>query len=112
MNTSQLTKLDDKLRDELAEYGLVRAAAVKEAPVRKGKPNFFAMQDRGSEVELVFSDDEKVLADEIDDGKILSLVAPENEPFDMLVTRDFQKAVTGKDPATLREFILRILDEA
>lgn len=112
MNTSLVTKLDDNLRDDLAQYGIVRAVAAKKAPANKDKANFFGYQDRGAEVELVFSKDDKVLAEAVEDGMQLALIPTENEPFNMLIQKDFKKAIVGKDPETLREFLRRILDEA
>ncbi|MES2704836.1 MAG: hypothetical protein V4649_19530 [Bacteroidota bacterium] len=112
MNTSHLSKVDENLQSELAEYGLIRAVAAKKAPVNLEKPNFFGIEDRGSEVELLFSKDDKILAEATEEGMQLALVAPENEPFNMLLTRDFPAAIRGKDPETLREFLRRILDES
>jgi hypothetical protein len=111
MNTSQLTVVDENLRQELAAYGLVHSVAEKKAPVSNTKANFFGVERHGEEVEMLFTKDDKILADAVDDGMQLAVVAPENESFDMLLTSDFPKAIQGKDSQTLREFIRRIVDE-
>ncbi len=111
MDTSHLTVVDSTLTDELAAYGLVRAIASKKAPVNLEKPNFFGMQDKGEEVELLFTKDTKELVAATEEGMQLAVVAPEDESFNMLLTKDFPKAVSDKDPETLRDFLRRILDE-
>lgn len=113
MHTSLVTKLDDNLRDELAMFGVVRAVAAVEAPVSKKKANFFGIEKQhDGEVELLFTDDEEVLADAVEDGMELGVVAPEHESFNMLVQKDFKKAIADKDPKSLREFVTSILDAA
>lgn len=111
MDTSHLTVVDSNLSDNLAAYGLVRDIAAKKAPVDLKKANFFGMEDRGGEVELVFSKDKKTLADATEEGMQLAVVAPEDESFNMLLTTDFPRAVSDKSPETLRDFLRRILDE-
>jgi hypothetical protein len=112
MNTSHLSKVDSTLSADLAEYGLIRAVAAKKAPVRFDKPNFFGFEDRGAEVEMLFTDDDKTLVEATEEGMQLALVAPENESFNMLLTRDFPEAIKQAKPETLREFLRRILDES
>lgn len=111
MSTSQLTVVDQNLREELAEYGLVYAVAAKKAPAKVGEANFFGMDKRNDSVDLVFTKDDKELANAVEDGMQLAVVAPENESFDMLLTSDFPRAIAGKDKETLRDFLRRIVDE-
>src|SRR6478752_1922355 len=100
MNTSQLTVVDQNLREELAAYGLVHAVAAKKAPVSHKQANFFGVDDKGEEVELLFTKDDKTLANAVENGMQLAVVAPEDESFDMLLTNDFPKAIQGKDQET------------
>lgn len=112
MNTSHLSKVDSTLSADLAEYGIIRAVAVKKAPVRFDKPNFFGYENRGAEVELVFTQDDETLVEATEDGMQLALVAPDNETFNMLLSTDFPEAIKRTEPETLREFLRRILDES
>lgn len=108
MDTSHVTKVSESLSEDLAQYGLVRAVAEKAAPVNTKNPNFFGMRDNGMDTELVFSKDIDTLVESEMD---LALVAPENETFNMLLTKDFRKAVEQKDDESLRDFLRRLLDE-
>lgn len=108
MDTSHVTKISESLSDDLAQYGIIRAVAAKAAPVNKKSANFFGLNNDGTDTELVFSKDiDHLVESEMD----LALVAPENESFNMLLTKDFKKAVTEKDEDTLRAFLRRLLDE-
>ena len=111
MPTSNVTKVDENLTENLAMYGLVRSAAERGAPISTTKANFFGLENKGESVELLFTDDIEELADSVDDGMQLSQVAPENEPFNMLMTRDFKKAIKSKDETTIREFLRSLLDD-
>lgn len=111
VDSTHLSKVDSTLTDDLAAYGLVRDIAAKKAPVNLEKPNFFGLQDKGEEVELLFTKDNKTLVEATEEGMQLAVVAPEDESFNMLLTKDFPKAVSDKDPETLRDFLRRILDE-
>lgn len=109
-NSNKSTKVSTELQADLAQYGLVRAKAVENAPVKKtGAPNFFGMKDEGSKTVLQFSDDIEALQN---NNMMISLVAPENESFNMLVTKDFKKAVEGSTEDNLRSFVRRIFDKA
>lgn len=111
MNTSQLTVVNSTLSDSLAAYGLVRSIAAKKAPVNLEKPNFFGLENKGEETELLFTKDDSTLVEATEKGMQLAVVAPEDESFNMLLTKDFPRAVSDKDPETLRDFLRRILDE-
>lgn len=108
MRTSQNTAISPELQQDLVQYGLVRKAAQAGAPMSVNNPNFFGVRNYGSSTELVFSKDPAELDNA---GTNISVLAPEIEPFDMLLTRDFSGAVKRADSKTLRQFIKRILDE-
>lgn len=109
MPTSSSSNLTKELRDDLTRYGLTRDKAKEEAPVSESDPNFFGISERGSVTELTFSKDLRKL---VDSKAQISLVAPENESFNMLVTKDLPKAIKDADEDTLRAFVTRILEEA
>jgi hypothetical protein len=90
----------------------MRAVAAKKAPVNLTKPNFFGYEDRGAEVEFLFTKDKKTLAEATEEGMQLAMVAPENESFNMLLTSNFPEAIKKADPETLREFLRHIVDES
>jgi hypothetical protein len=71
-------------------------------------PKFFGVRNYGQDTEVVFTDNAEELNS---NGTQISVLAPEIEPFDMLLTRDFTNAVKRADPKTLRQFIKRIMDE-
>lgn len=108
MDISHVTKVSDTLNEELAQYGIVRDVAVKLAPVNTKTASLFGFNDNGADTELLFSDDADVLVESKMD---LAIVAPENESFNMLLTKDFKKAVESKDEDSLRGFLRRLLDE-
>lgn len=108
MRTSQNTAISPELQQDLVQYGLVRKAAQKGAPMNLENPKFFGVRDYGQNTELVFTDN----ADELNsNGTQISVLAPEIDAFDMLLTRDFGNAVKRADAKTLRQFIKRIMDE-
>lgn len=109
-NTNKSTKVSTELQADLAQYGLVRAEAIKNAPVKRtGTPNFFGIKNEGSETVLKFNTSIETIQD---NGMTVALVAPENESFNMLVTKDFKKAVEGSTIDNLRSFVRRIFDRA
>ena len=108
MNISKGTRLSSTLQEELAAYGIVRKTAEKKAPINYETANLFGIAHKGETTELKFSKDPKVL---LDFKGELALVAPDIETFDMLLTKDFKRAVVGQSEETLREFVSRIVDE-
>lgn len=108
-SNNESTKVSLTLQDDLAQYGLTRDKAAKQAPVRSsGEPNFFGMKETGSKTELKFGGDIAAIQKA---GMTVSLVAPENESFNMIVTKDFRRAVAGSTEDTLRSFVRRIFDK-
>lgn len=104
------TNVSQVLQEDLAEYGILRAEAIKNAPVKSsGVPNFFGLKYGFGEAELLFDTDIKTIQDR---NMQVAIVAPDNETFDMLVTTNFQKAVTKASPDQLRSFIRNILRKA
>lgn len=108
MRTLETTKIDKNLQEDLAQYGITRQIAEKAAPVNVDNPNFFGIREEGQETELVFG---AKLDDLTEPGTQIAVLAPELERFDMLVTKDFDKAVKEADPKTLREFISKLMDD-
>lgn len=108
MRTLEPTAISNELQEDLTKYGLVVKAAKKEAPINANKPNFFGVRNSGSEVELIFNGGEKVMTEP---GVQVSVLAPDIEAFDMLVTTDFKEAVKKSDAKTIREYVSKLFDE-
>lgn len=102
-NTS--TKVTPELQKELAEYGLFRHKAVQET---SASDPFMGITREGDKYIGHFSGDIAKLQ-----GKQaqIAVVAPENESFDMLITKDFNKAITTARPDDLRAYIRSIVDK-
>lgn len=98
----------DGLGEDLAAYGLMRTIARKAAGSSQGSPNFFGLAQRNDGYELDFGTPEELACDP---HKQLAIVVPDEENFDLLVTKDLQRAISMADPKTIREFVSRILDE-
>ena len=41
---------------------------------------------------------------------VLSVVAPENEAFDMISPKDFSDKIKSRDEKSLRSFLLKLID--
>lgn len=108
MRTLDTTAITPELQEELLCYGVVVESAKKKAPVNIKKPNFFGIRDKGTEPELIFKPSKKDIEG---NGVQIAVLAPEIEPFDMLLTQDFPKAVKETDPKTMREYLNRLFDE-
>ena len=103
-------KVTTELQTELVSYGLMRDTAIKEAPKYSGSgPKYFGLNEGHDEYSLYFTNDLRKI-DKQDDPMRLAIVAPDNEPFDMLATKDYSKNLTGKDEKTLRTYLLNLLD--
>lgn len=107
MRTLETTKIDKALQEDLTQYGLVREIAEKAAPVSTTSPNFFGIRNKSQDTELVFGNTEELA----EPGVQIAVLAPDIQPFDMLLTKDFSEAVKKTDPKTLREYISKLLDE-
>lgn len=104
MRTYARTNADTQLQEDLAAYGIMREDAKNKA---KGSPGFFGLQETSSGYDVEYKDDPR----NIDDNMTLAVIAPENEPFDMLVTKDFRKAVRVGNPKNIRDYLSRLLDK-
>lgn len=105
MNTkNNSTVVDQTLQHELAEYGLLRKEAIGNTTVDNP---FFGLRVKYAGYETKFGTSLKAIQDSPLD---IAIVAPENEPFDMLVTKDFNKAIKTASKDDLRSFIRSIVD--
>ncbi len=106
---NESTKVSEELQEDLALYGITRRRAMEKAPPREdGEANFFGMKrESEGEVKLKFTDNIQAIQK---DDMIVSMVAPEDKPFDMLVTTNFVKAIKEADEDDLRSFVRRIVD--
>lgn len=96
------TNMSPELEADLAAYGILRKTAEKEA----GDAEFFGMKDKGNKTVLKFNADIETLQDE---GMTVSVVAPQNETFNMLLTTDFNKAVKTATTDDLRAYLRKLL---
>lgn len=103
MRTYSRTNADPEMQEDLAAYGLMRRYAKEKT---KGG-EFFGLRDTGAGYETQFKDDPR----NIDKDMTLAMIAPDHEPFDMLVKKDFKKAVTVHNPKTIREYIRKLIDK-
>lgn len=103
MRTYARTNADIQMQEDLAAYGLMREDAKNKA---KGSPGFFGLRETSSGYDVQYKEDPR----DIDDDMMLAVVAPENEPFDMLITKDFKKAVRVGNPKNIRDYLSRLLD--
>lgn len=102
-NTS--TVVDLNLQEDLAEYGILRHKAG--AKTTKDNP-FFGLRTSYNEYETKFGTSLKA----IQESKMgIALYVPENEPFDLLITKDFNKAIKTGSEEDLRSFLRSIVDK-
>lgn len=107
MLTSTLTPEGNTLA-ELAMYGLARDVAKKLAPkLSGGKPDFFGFKQTSDGYDMEFTPNPLELSDDM----TLSLIAPPDEPFDMLVTKPIKEILETSNTDTLRALVAKILDE-
>lgn len=100
-------KLSPAVQVLLADYGIMRTAAKKEAPKHSGKgPAFFGMYEDAEKYRLYFTDD----LDSLDNDMDLAIVAPDNEPFDMLASKDYSTKLRLKEPEELRAYLRKLVD--
>lgn len=105
MRISARTNADIQMQEDLAAFGIMREHAKNET--RGITPGFFGLQKTSSGYDTQFRDDPR----DIDDGMTLAIVAPDNEPFDMLVKKDFKRAVRVSNPKSIRDYLSRLLDK-
>lgn len=110
MNIWQDTsKVPAELQAELAEYRLFRDKAIDKTSDLSGV-KFFGIVDKGDERTLRVADDLSSLDNDTLNSMQLAVVAPDNETFDMLASKDFTKKLKLNTPANLRRFLLKLLD--
>lgn len=103
-------KVSTELQTELVSYGLMRQAAKTNAPKFSGKgPQYFGLAEDGDEYKLYFTNDLRKL-DRQQDKMQLSIVAPDNETFDMLTPKDYSEGMTFKDDVSVRRYLTNLLD--
>lgn len=105
MSDNKSTVVPLPLQRDLAEYGLFRKKAVD--GTTKSDP-FMGVRKNSSGYETKFGTGIRAIQD---DNMTVAVVAPHNEPFDMLVTKDFKKAVNTASEDDLRAFLRSIVDE-
>lgn len=102
-NTS--TVVSEELQQELAEYGIFRKEAVKNTSASNP---MFGFRDTYNGYEAKYH----ASAASIQDAQMqIAVVAPENMPFDMLVTTNFKEAVRTARPDDLRAYLRSIVDK-
>lgn len=107
---NELTKVTAELQVDLAEYGIVRKKVMEQAaPKKNGEPNFFGYRDSDDEVELKFNASAKTIQKS---GMKMGMAVPENKSFDLLLTENFQEAISTVSEDKLRSFIRSIVNQA
>lgn len=101
-NTS--TVVDQTLQLELAEYGILRKEVLENTSASNP---FFGLRNTYGGYETKFGTSIKAIQDS---ELSVALAAPENESFDMLITRDFNKAIKTGSKDDLRAFVRSIVD--
>lgn len=106
MNTKNTsTVVDQTLQVELAEYGLLRKEAL--ANTTAANP-FFGLRTTYGGYDTKYGTSLKAIQESDMD---IAIVAPENESFDMLITKDFNKAIKTASKDDLRSFLRSIVDK-
>lgn len=102
------TKMSDELVEDLAQYGITRSKVMEKAPPKaNGKANFFGIKEGANgKAELKFTDNVTAIQK---DKMIIGMAAPEDKPFDLLVTVDFKKAVKTASPDDLRSYLRNLV---
>lgn len=108
MHTNKSTRVDEELQRDLSAYGLVRSKVMENAaPTDSGGPKFFGIRHYGGDVEYKFDASIEAIQDA---GMTVALAAPDLETFNMLVTTDFEKAVSVASREDLRSYLRRVVD--
>lgn len=108
MHTNKSTNVTEELQRDLAAYGLVRSKVMENAaPTDSGEPKFFGIRNTGGDVEYKFGASIEAIQDA---GMTVALAAPDLETFNMLVTTDFEKAVSVASREDLRSYLRRVVD--
>lgn len=98
------TKVDESLQRELAEYGLLRQEVTENTSVDNP---LFGLRTRFGGYDTKFG----VSAQTVQESNMsIAVAAPDNEPFDMLVTKNFKEAISKADTKDLRSFLRSIVD--
>lgn len=108
MLTNKSTNVSEELQRDLAAYGLVRSKVIENAaPTDDGAPKFFGISNTGGNIEYKFDASIEAIQDA---GMTVALAAPDLETFNMLVTTDFEKAVSIASREDLRSYLRRVVD--
>lgn len=102
--TNTSTVVDSTLQKELAEYGIFRKEVLENT---SSTDPFFGLRVAYGGYETKFGVGIKAIQEANMD---VAIVAPENEPFDMLITKDFNKAIKTASKDDLRSFLRSIVD--
>jgi hypothetical protein len=103
-------KVSTELQSELASYGIMREAAIKNAPGNSGSgPKYFGLYEGTDEYSMYFTSDLRRI-DQQDEPMQLAIVAPDNETFDLLAPKDYSAGLSMKDSTSLRRYLSNLLD--
>ena len=110
MNIFRNTKLSPNLQADLASYGLLRKSVKEEQNDSKGKgAKLVGVLETSDEYKL-YSVDSLNNVNTAGKDIVLSVVAPENEAFDMISPKDFSDKIKSRDEKSLRAFLLKLID--
>ncbi len=110
MHISSSSNNSERLQEDLSEYGILREDAKKGLRAKGVDSKLFGIKRTNKDTKLIFTDAPEKLVEE---KAQLAIVAPEFDSFDMLVTRNFKKAVSiMTDSDSIRQFVSRIVDKA
>ena len=110
MNIFRNTKLSPDLQADLASYGLLRKTVKEESSKGGGKgAKLVGVLETSDEYKL-FSVDSLQNTNVAGKDIVLSIVAPENEAFDMISPKDFSDKIKSRDEKSLRAFLLKLID--
>lgn len=111
MSILRNNQMDSELQQDLAEYGLFRQK-VKDGAVHlpKNEPYFGASGAHGSSARLVFP---KHNVDELDNQygvELAQFVPTGTGSYDMLAPAQFGKALSMKNPTTIKNYLRKLLE--
>lgn len=104
-------KVPTRLQAELATYGILRDTAKKLDNDLTG-PKYFGLAETPDAFNLVFTDDLRKLDDlaTYDHQYKVAIVAPDNEEFDLLASKDYSKKLKLTDETNLRKYLLNLIN--